>query len=1192
MKRVVAFFKDKRVITVIGLIALSILIWFGGPYVRFGESNYAPLGSSEARLITIILILLIWGINNLRQQVKRNKSNDKLLEGIEESQSDATSLAPGQNTEEVAILRERFTQALGALKKLKFQGKYGKKVVYELPWYMIIGPPGSGKTTALVNSGLNFPLAEKVGKTALRGIGGTRNCDWWFTNEAVLIDTAGRYTTQDSHRVTDSAAWKGFIDLLKKYRPRRPINGVIIAISIQDILTQSEEERTTHARTIRQRVDELMEELGVRFPIYFVLTKADLISGFSEFFEDLGKSEREQVWGVTFNELTSAAPSVDIDWFAEEYNALISRLNDRMLSRVHQERDANRRGAIENFPQQMECLKPLLISFLKQTFAANRYHYQPFLRGVYITSGTQDGTSIDRMMSAMVANLGLQRTVALLPSDQGKSYFIQKLFYEIIFPEAELVGTNKRIEKITKWLQRTGYATLTIVVVVCAAVWTTSVTSNKLLLSDVEKKIKRFNQMPLRTVRGSYDVRRVLPPLNTLRVASKVYAQQDHPWLVNVGMYDPAVEKTAKSAYQKQLRVLLLPKILKQLEQAVKKLSRDPMKKGELYEVFRYYYMFKETQHMEPNRIVGWFKAKWDEGLAGQATKKSQLLDHLTVLLSQELPPETLDKRLVSTARTALATIPPARRIYSSVRSDATYSEPVDLLNLFGDITETGFRVKDTSTNDLRMPTLFTKDGYDRVDLDADSTTISSVLHDSWVLGERANTDYVKEDLEGISKDVRKFYITEYASRWRRALATLDVAKFKDLHHGVDNLAAFVDPVYSPLLNILQVTATNTRLTPQVSINIPGSTVSRGAAALGGGRYSSRGGAAVGNAAGALGSKFLSGNKVDKDFRELNALLKESGKRPARIESVLGLIESVRDYLYEISNSSDSNKAAFEAARKRFTERSVDAIKKLRTQAATMPAPMDRWLRTMAEETWNVILVAAKRHLNSVWRNQVYQKFKRGLAGRYPINIRTNDDLALYDFSEFFKPGGTIDGFVGEYLSPFIDIRNRWAPLRVDGRNMYFSPAALKQLRRSANIKGIFFQHDPESPSLTFQMRPVKLDESVAKFRLELGGQKISYSHGPKFWKKLSWPGPEDSNFVRVIFDGFGKARKVRDYEGPWAWFRLLQKSNVVKTKTSNVYSVTYRLGNQKAHFQIKAKSVNNPFKSRVISNFRCPETL
>ena len=63
---------------------------------------------------------------------------------------------------------------------------------------MIIGPPGSGKTTALINSGLKFPLARGATPEAVAGVGGTRYCDWWFTEDAVLIDTAGRYTTQDS----------------------------------------------------------------------------------------------------------------------------------------------------------------------------------------------------------------------------------------------------------------------------------------------------------------------------------------------------------------------------------------------------------------------------------------------------------------------------------------------------------------------------------------------------------------------------------------------------------------------------------------------------------------------------------------------------------------------------------------------------------------------------------------------------------------------------------------------------------------------------------------------------------------------------------------------------------------------------------------------------------------------------------
>jgi type VI secretion system protein ImpL len=215
----------------------------------------------------------------------------------------------------------------------------------------------------------------------------------------------------------DSAAWHGFLGLLKRNRPRRPINGAIIAISIADLLIQTEEQRNQHARTIRNRIDELIEELGVRFPIYVMFTKCDLISGFSEFFEDLSRGEREQVWGVTFRDMQAASMAADIDWFASEYNLLVDRLNGRLLWRMHQERDLNRRGAIEVFPQQMEILKPVLTNFLKQVFASSRYHLQPYLRGAYFSSGTQDGTPIDRMMSVITSIMGLPRESAQLPVD-------------------------------------------------------------------------------------------------------------------------------------------------------------------------------------------------------------------------------------------------------------------------------------------------------------------------------------------------------------------------------------------------------------------------------------------------------------------------------------------------------------------------------------------------------------------------------------------------------------------------------------------------------------------------------------------------------------------------------------------------------------------------------------------------------
>ncbi len=94
------------------------------------------------------------------------------------------------------LLEARMREAVARLKRST--GK--RNFLYQVPWYIVIGPPGAGKTTALVNSGLKFPLAGSGEALPVAGVGGTRYCDWWFTDDAVLIDTAGRYTTQDFGR--------------------------------------------------------------------------------------------------------------------------------------------------------------------------------------------------------------------------------------------------------------------------------------------------------------------------------------------------------------------------------------------------------------------------------------------------------------------------------------------------------------------------------------------------------------------------------------------------------------------------------------------------------------------------------------------------------------------------------------------------------------------------------------------------------------------------------------------------------------------------------------------------------------------------------------------------------------------------------------------------------------------------------
>lgn len=1180
MKKLIGFLTHKVFISIIGLIALSIVIWFVGPMIKFGENNSAPLGSEISRLITIMILLVLWGLNNLRLQLKDKKNNQDLVQDLEQNKDSAADFNSNQSSEELKQIGDRFSQALATLSRLKFKGK--AQSLYELPWYIIIGPPGSGKTTALVNSTLEFPLAEQFGKGALQGVGGTRNCDWWFTNDAVLIDTAGRYTTQDSHKVVDSKSWEGFLSLLKKHRRRRPINGAVVAISVHDLLLQTEDEREQHAKIIRTRIDEIMKKLEIRFPVYLMFTKTDLVSGFTEYFEDLGSEDREQVWGITLPDAPRPSQSPDFDFFDAEFDRLLQRLYSRELSRMHQERDVKRRVLIQGFPQQIENLKSVIENFIKQTFSQNRFDFQPYLRGIYFTSGTQDGTPIDRMMSAVSASFGFDRQSFQTQMSAGKSFFLGKLFREVIFPEAELVGSNRKYETLMKWSQRSIYAVMLLIAIGLISVWSGSISRHNEYMQEVQSYISEFDSENKRLSLWNKDVRVVLPALNALARASIVYDQEQHPWLSGMGLYDGRVDSSAEQAYHAQLKELFLPRIMNHLEKRILQGHQG----GDLYHNFRIYMMFNKLEHMEKQLILDWFESDWKATMEGEATQRQALESHLKALLDLELEPYKVNAQLVSQTRALLLRVPVHQRIYSRIRSQKEYTQKVDLLNLFGESVRETFEITPEVEAALKIPSLFTKPGYDSVDLTRDSPLLSDIVNERWLLSqdEKGKVDFIKDDIEEISAKVKELYLTEYNAVWLKVLENLKLVKFKSIRQAGETLSRFTDPVYSPLLSILQVVANHTQLSSQLLQNL-----------------SDKGEGKAAGVTSLLASQFK-GNKVDQQFNEVNTLLRESANRPAPVTSIVQGIQQLNDFIGEITISPDPAKKAFEVAKARFQSGAGNPITSLRTFSKNIPDPVNRWLVSLADESWKIILSSGKQHIKEEWSNQVYSVYKRALAGRYPLKKDSKDEMAMLDFSDFFKADGTMDKFFVNYVKPFIETGRVWKNRAVDNYSMGLSSHTLTQIKRAQDIKNVFFRANPAVPSISFQLKPYRMEKIDARFWIDLGGQRITYSHGPKFWQDLSWSGDDEHSRVRIVFEDLNENAHEKSFEGPWAWFKLQQESKLSKTSQANVfvvnYSVTDWADNKKSiikrtiQYLIKAKSVNNPFSENLLGSFRCPETI
>jgi type VI secretion system protein ImpL len=547
-------------------LAFSVALWFAGDMLSF--AGWRPFESAAACIVAIVAVGAAWLAWEFWRVRKAARENESLLTGLVGGSLSADSAERAAS--EIQLLRKRFEDALAVLRKARFRSPEGeRRTVSQLPWYMFIGAPGSGKTTALLNAGLRFPLGDpRSGEQALAGVGGTRNCDWWFTDSAVLLDTAGRYTTQESDKQADAAAWLGFLELLKRFRARQPLNGVIVTVAISDLLNWNAEELARYARHVRERVSELYTRLGVRLPLYLMVTKTDLLAGFNEFFSEFDARNRAQVWGTTFDSTeVTRAPGARFD---EEFARLERRLYALLPTRLQEERDLQRRAAVYRFPQQFRINGPQLSKFIDAAFGSGWSGEPPLLRGVYFTSGTQEGSPIDRVLGTLARSFNLERKVAPPPSS-GKSYFLRRLLHEVIFGEAGLAGTDVAEERRLRFARFGAYAAFAALTLGLGAVWTASYFGNESLIAAAEAKAAATK----RDVEGLAAVRpgeeaRLIAVLNELR-ALRATAEGDDSWVLRAGFYQGGkLGAQASRAYRNTLRESLLGHLQASLERSLR----------------------------------------------------------------------------------------------------------------------------------------------------------------------------------------------------------------------------------------------------------------------------------------------------------------------------------------------------------------------------------------------------------------------------------------------------------------------------------------------------------------------------------------------------------------------------------------------------------------------------------------------
>ena len=411
------------------------------------------------------LAMLLFGSYYLWSQQRAKKQRERFSSAIEEQSAGAPrSISDPNKRAALDKVRQKFQTGL---QEFKSRGKD----IYKLPWYVIIGESGSGKTEAIRHSGIDFPPGMQ---DELQGSGGTVNMDWWFTNRGIILDTAGSMIFNEA-RAGESPEWREFLRLLKKSRPHSPVNGLFLVLSIESIIKDSSDKIAQKAGVLAQQLDLIQKTLDVRFPVYLLITKSDLLTGFREFFDnledpllqhqifgwsnpdDLDSPFRPELVEEHLKEVAGRVCRRRLAMLREAFSgsrpgdtSFFNRLTQPPAARTVQPRHLDEVDKLYALPESIMRLAPRLRLYLQTIFVAGEWSAKPvFLRGIYFTSSMREGKALDEAI-ANATGLTLDQLPEDRSWDKNRAYFLRDLLHEKVFQESGLVTRATNTLKLLK----------------------------------------------------------------------------------------------------------------------------------------------------------------------------------------------------------------------------------------------------------------------------------------------------------------------------------------------------------------------------------------------------------------------------------------------------------------------------------------------------------------------------------------------------------------------------------------------------------------------------------------------------------------------------------------------------------------------------------------------------------------------
>ncbi|PST94454.1 type VI secretion system membrane subunit TssM [Photobacterium sp. NCIMB 13483] len=1159
------------VIMLATFILINVAIWWAGPWLDI--EGQQPLTTVTSRVVLSIIFSLccftVWGLMQWHslQRINKDKAHEERL--VED---------PIKRLEERQQIE--LNQVMGELK----QNLNKRNYLYSLPWYLVLGLENAGKTSLINRSNQNFVFSS-VMRASGKKSENPYSFDWWIGDDAVLIDPDGELLTQRQNEENNDGEmerrlWLNFVNWLDKTRSQRPLNGVVIALDIEHLASSTVAERRAYANLLRARLRELMEILSTRMPVYIALTKLDLLHGFEPYFRSYTQSQREEVMGFTFSLNTVKDFDYWLTEFDQDYIQFIERINDSLPLVLRHAVGAEDRTAIYSFSRQVAGLHDVLKQLLEDAFASDQFSTPALIRGIYFMSVYQQGVPTDAFVDAASRRYGLSNTInSAQHSKNSTTFFVKKLFNEIIYPEAGIASDSLRVIRHKTKVLWMSVLACSIASVLLIGGWqryyTQNIAHENAVLSQVNQFKNEYSNVKL--MRSEQEL---LASLNSIRQATLEFGVfQDKPKFVSdMGLYQghkigPKVEET----YLGLLQLKFLPSLMKQLAVDINDANSEQQELSAL-RVFR---MLTDRSGRQDDVVRRYFSKVWQHTFPNDAKTQEQLLAHLNYSLEYTdlqglrndgnrnaiLVMKPYDN-LIEGTQQDLSSVDLADRVYDNLKHTAEQElgAPLNIKKSVGPVFEIVFgqRIEDDALN---IPQLLTKKGFNSYFLPKVESLSDVALVDSWVLGESTVAKFSAEDKQVLRQKIRDLYVDDYVNTWQLALNNIEIKYFSDINDAVTILSNIVGHK-QPIERFIKTVDINTQLFPTLPEN------DKARLAL------------------MTSPQYQVASMIATPFTDIDLILDNNDKQPAYLQEVMTSIQQLYHYMKAIQDAPDRGKAALDATKDRLALKDNDPIYTLQQIATNLPKPLDNLVKEIAEESWYVVKQEAIKYVEVRWQSDVYKEYQQKLMSRYPFNNNTSKDVSLKDFEAFFAPNGTLDNFYNNELKLFIDDKLSM-DMNSTNKSSLLRNDVLKQFANAKKIQQAFFNRKGIL-DVEFTLEPINLSANQRRSVINVDGQYIEYSHGSRRPVELIWPNTlRDSSISKLslVPASVNLSPRAITIQGPWAFFRLLEQGQVVSaSETSIDYRFSINGGN--VVYRLNTEEDANPFTSSLFKNFKLSKTL